>query len=290
MYEILGVPKNASEADITKAYRALARKYHPDRNPGDKEAEAKFKEIQNAYDVLSDTAKRANYDRFGSPDGARGGFSGFSGGSGGISPDMMEEILRQFGGGGGGFNFDFGGFGGGSPRQSRRAARPPEDVEHDITVPFLTAVTGGKIDLSIDGQAVGVTVPAGAKDGQSLRLKGILPNGGNLKLKLHVEPHPYFRREGDDVAVDVPISLSEAVLGAKVDAPKPDGGTVTVTVPPGTSSGAKLRVRKQGGGGKDLYVVLKVVVPKHIDAKSRELIEEFARLNSQTPRDDVPWK
>ena len=286
MYETLGVPKTASEADITKAYRALARKYHPDRNPGDKEAEAKFKEIQNAYDVLSDTAKRANYDKFGSPDGAKGGFSGYSGGGGGIPPDMMDEILRQFGGG---VNFDFGGFSGG-PRRSRRASPPPEDVEHEITVPFLTAVTGGKIDLSVDGQTVGVTVPAGAKDGQTLRLKGILPNGGNLKLKLNVAPHPYFRREGDDVAVEVPISLSESVLGAKIDAPKPDGGTVTITVPPGTSSGSKLRVRKQGGGGKDLFVVLKIVVPKNIDAKSRELIEEFARLNPQTPRDDVPWR
>src|SRR5712691_43533 len=102
MYEILGVPRDATEADITKAYRALARKYHPDRNPGDKEAEAKFKEIQNAYDILSDTAKRSNYDRFGSPDGARGGFGGFSGGDfsgGGISPEMLEELMRQFGGG-----------------------------------------------------------------------------------------------------------------------------------------------------------------------------------------------
>jgi curved DNA-binding protein len=293
LYETLGVPKTASEADITKAYRALARKFHPDRNPGDKEAEAKFKEIQNAYDILTDPAKRANYDRFGSPDGAKGGFGGFSGfsggGGGGIPQDMMEEILRQFGGGGGGVHFDFGGFGGGEPRRSRRAA-PPEDVEHEISVPFLTAATGGPLDLNIDGQAVTVNVPAGAKDGQSLRLKGILPNGGNLKLKLQVAPHPWFRREGDDVAVDVPISLSEAVLGAKVDAPKPDGGTVTVTVPPGTSSGAKLRVRKLGGGGKDLFVVLKVVVPKHIEANSRELIEEFARLNPQSPRDDVPWK
>src|SRR5882724_7210669 len=158
MYETLGVPKTASEADITKAYRALARKYHPDRNPGDKEAETKFKEIQNAYDVLSDTAKRANYDKFGSPDGAKGGFggfSGYSGGTGGIPPDMMDEILRQFGGGG--INFDFGGFSGG-PRRSRRASPPPEDVEHEIAVPFLTAVTGGPIDLNVDGQAVNIQI------------------------------------------------------------------------------------------------------------------------------------
>src|SRR5262249_47464701 len=129
----------------------------------------------------------------------------------------------------------------------RARSRPvAEDVEHDLEVPFMVAAKGGQMDLSVDGQMVGVNVPAGAKDGQTLRLKGLLPSGGNLKLKLQVQPHPYFRREGDDLTVEVPISLSEAVLGGKVDAPTLDGGRVSVTVPPGASSGSRLRLRGLG--------------------------------------------
>jgi curved DNA-binding protein len=290
-YEILGVGRDATPKDITKAYHQLAWKLHPDRNPGDKEAEAKFKEVQNAYEVLSDPAKRSNYDRFGSADGVKGGdfggFSGFSGG--GVPEDLMQELLRQFGGGAapGGFSFEFGGQpsgqqAGGRTRSKRRAAA--EDVERDIAIPFLLAARGGKLDLDIDGSTVSVTIPAGAKEGQALRLKGLLPGGANLKLKLHIEPHPQFRREGDDLLVEVPISLAEAVLGAKIDAPTLDGGTVTVTVPPGASSGAKLRLKGMGIADGDLFVVLKIIVPKNIDERSRELIEEFAKLNPQKPR------
>jgi len=295
-YDILGVAKSSSEEEITKAYRKLARQLHPDRNPGDKEAEAKFKEVQNAYDVLNDKAKRANYDRFGAAGGPQGsGFGGagfpgggFSGFEGTMSPEMIEDLLRQFGGGG--MGFDFGNIGGGPRTRARGRARPPaEDVEHDLNVPFLVAAQGGSLDLSVDGQMVGVKVPAGAKDGQSLRLKGLLPGGANLKLKLHVQSHPYFRREGDDLIVEVPVSLTEAVLGGKVEAPTLDGGTVAVTIPPGTSSGARLRLRGLGIKGGDLYVVPKVIVPKTIDARSRELLEEFARLNPQNPRENVAW-
>jgi DnaJ-class molecular chaperone len=290
LYETLGVPRTASEDEITKAYRKLARQYHPDRNPGDKQAEATFKEIQNAYDTLSDKAKRANYDRFGSAGGPNAGFGGgFSGfGSDGGAPPDLEEILRQFGMGGfggapGGFSFES--FGGGPRKRSRRRAAQPEEVEQEITIPFLAAARGDKIDLNINGTTVGVTIPAGAKDGQAIRLKGILPDGGNLKLKLHVEPHPIFRREGDDLLVDVPISVAEAILGGKVEAPTLDGGTVTVSIPPSTSSGARLRLRGQGIAGGNLYVVVKVMVPKGVEGRGRELIEEFARLYPQKPRD-----
>ncbi len=134
-----------------------------------------------------------------------------------------------------------------------------------------------------------MNIPPGAKEGQSLRLKGLLQGGANLKLKLHIEPHPWFRREGDDLLVEVPISLAEAVLGAKVDVPTLDGSKVTVTVPPGASSGAKLRLKGLGIAGGDQFAVLKVVVPRNIDARSRELIEEFAKLNPQSPRSDLPW-
>ena len=292
-YEVLGVSRDATEKDITKAYHQLAWKLHPDRNPGDKEAEAKFKEVQNAYEILSDPGKRSNFDRFGSPDGAKGaGFGGFSGFSGGAPhDDIMAELLRQFGaaGGPGGFSFEFGGepFGqqqAGGRTRSRRRAAPAEEIEREITIPFLTAARSGKLDLAIDEHTVSVTIPAGAKEGQSLRLKGVLPGGGNLKLKLNIEPHPQFRREGNDLLVEVPISLPEAVLGAKIDAPTLDGGSVTVTVPPGASSGAKLRLKGLGIAGGDQFVVLKVVVPKNIDNRSRELIEEFAKLNPQNPR------
>jgi DnaJ-class molecular chaperone len=300
-YEVLGVSKSASADEITKAYRKLARQFHPDRNPGDKEAEAKFKEVQNAYDILNDPAKRSNFDRFGSPEGARGsGFGGFSGFGGNASPEDIQDLLRNFMGGGmGGFGGDFGEginveFGPGGPtigRRTRRTTRQaqPQEVERDITIPFLVAANGGSLDLDIDGKRVSVNVPAGAKEGQALRLRGALQGGANLKLKLHIEPHAWFRREGDDLLLEAPISLAEAVLGAKIDVPTLDGGKATVTVPPGASSGAKLRLKGLGIAGGDLFAVLKVVVPRNIDAKSRELIEEFAKLNPQDPRADLPW-
>jgi DnaJ-class molecular chaperone len=294
-YEILGVSRTATADEINKAYRKLAHRYHPDRNPGDKEAEEKFKEVQNAYDILSDPAKRANYDRFGSPDGAKGsGFGGFSGFGGNMTAEDVQDLLRQMGinlgGSGSGFGFDFG-FPGATRGPGGRRTRfvEPEDVERAITIPFLTAARGGKIDVSVDDHVIAVNVPPGAKDGQVLRLKGILADGGSLKLRLHVEPHPWFRREGDDLLVEVPISVSEAVLGGKVEAPLLDGSTVTVNVPPGTSSGTKLRLKRQGIAGGDLYVVVKIVVPKEIDSRSRELMEEFARLNPQNPRATAPW-
>lgn len=291
-YDILGVSRTASAEEITKAYRALARKYHPDRNPGDKEAEAKFKEVQNAYDILNDPAKRSNFDRFGSPEGARGsGFGGFSSFGGQMSPEDLQDILRNFGMGGfpGGFSFEFGGEPHAPPRGRRSRQAPVEEIEREISVPFLTAARGGKLDLMIDHTEVSVNIPAGAKDGQALRLKGLLPGGANLKLKLKIDPHPYFRREGDLVLVDVPISLAEAVLGTRVDVPILDGGRVSVTVPPGTSSGAKLRLKGMGIKGGDLYAVMKIVVPKNVDGRGRELIEEFAKLHPQEPRADVPW-
>jgi DnaJ-class molecular chaperone len=306
-YEILGVPRTASEDEITKAYRKLARQYHPDRNPGDKEAENKFKEIQNAYDILVDKAKRAQYDRFGHvtpgampPPGAGGegvpgfgGFGGFEGNMGNVPPEMLEEILRQFGGGGFGFNMSD--FTDAQPRPRgrargrARAAPPAEDHEQEMTIPFLIAAKGGKIDVRVNDQEVSLNIPAGAKEGQKIRYRDILPGGGNLILKLLIDAHPYFRREGDDVLVDVPVSIPEAVLGAKVEAPTLDGGRVSFSVPAGTSSGSKVRLRGLGIAGGDLYAVIKIVAPKNVDARSRELIEEFAKLNPPDPRADVPW-
>jgi DnaJ-class molecular chaperone len=300
-YEILGVKRDASEEAIKKAYRKLARQYHPDRNPGDKQAEARFKEVQDAYDVLSDKTKRANYDRFGSAEpgaGFRGGPGATTfhwGGPGGqqVDPGQAEEILRQFFGGGSGA--DMGGLGGvgdlfGRRPRGGRARRPePAAVESEVTIPFLTAALGGSVALEVDGRELAVKVPAGVEDGQALRLQGQGPGGSDLHLKLRVAAHPYFRREGKDVILDVPLALPEAVLGTKVDVPTLDGSRLTVTVPAGASSGKRLRLRGKGIHGGDQYIEIKVMVPAAKDERSRQLIEEFARLNPQAPRTGGPW-
>lgn len=290
-YEVLGVPRNASEADIKKAYRKLARQYHPDRNPGDKQAETRFKEVQEAYDVLHDKTKRAQYDRFGfaGPGGGQGPFqTGGRAGPGGfefqgVNPEDLESILGAFGGGG------FGEMFGRRARGRSRTARAPESVEAEVAIPFLKAALGGTVSLNVDGRTIDVRVPAGVEEGKKLRLGGQGPGGGDLLVRIKIEPHPYFRREGNNVILDVPVSVSEAILGAKVDVPTLDGTHLTVKVPAGTSSGARLRLRGKGIAGGDQFIEIKIVVPKVGDERSRELIEEFARLNPYNPRDNAPW-
>jgi DnaJ-class molecular chaperone len=295
-YEVLGIPREAPEADVKKAYRKLARQYHPDRNPGDKTAETRFKEVQEAYDVLSDKTKRTQYDRFGfaGPQAGNGAGSGpfqwqspggFSAGS--FNAEDLGEILRQFGMGG------MPGMGGeGEPftrRRGRGRRAEPQHAEAEAAIPFLTAALGGKVSLSIDGRQVDVKVPAGVEDGKKLRLAGQGPGGGDLYLKLHIELHPYFRREGNNVILEAPLSISEAVLGARIDVPTLDGSRLTVKVPPGTSSGSRLRLRGKGIAGGDQLIEVKIVVPRVEDARSRELIEEFARLHPQNPRAGLGW-
>jgi DnaJ-class molecular chaperone len=210
-----------------------------------------------------------------------------------MDAEQAAELFSQLFGGRGGMGGAEGmeGLFGGRARGGSRTRRPPPaaDVEADVTVPFMTAALGGSVDLSVDGHVLGVKVPAGVEDGKTLRLGGQAPGGGNLLLRLHVEAHPYFRREGNDVILEVPLSLPEAVLGAKVDVPTLDGTKLTVKVPPGTSSGARLRLRGRGIKGGDQYIEIKVAVPAPKDDRSRELIEEFARLNPQAPRADLPW-
>jgi DnaJ-class molecular chaperone len=290
-YEVLGVPRNSSEADIKKAYRKLARQHHPDRNPGDKQAEARFKEVQEAYDVLIDKTKREHYDRFGFAGpgfGGQGPFRAEGGGPGGfefqgINPEDLESILGAFGGGGFGDMF---------ARQARgrgRTARRPESVEAEVVIPFLKAALGGTVSLSVDGRAIDLRVPPGVEEGKKLRLAGQGPGGGDLLVRIKIEPHPYFRREGNNVVLEVPVSVSEAILGAKVDVPTLDGTRLTVTVPAGTSSGARLRLRGKGIAGGDQIIEIKIAVPKTPDKRSRELIEEFARLNPENPREQTSW-
>jgi DnaJ-class molecular chaperone len=324
-YEVLGVARDATADQIKKAYRGLARKNHPDVNPGDKAAEARFKEAQEAYDVLSDTEKRALYDRYG-----KAGFQG----AGSYGPRTGAWDYRTSQGGGESINFDFSDlFGAGGPggmtaegeptgggslfedligrvrgaggggRARRSGPRPAPATEAELTIPFLVAVQGGTTSIELsraDGrhESLDVKIPAGTDTGAKLRLKGRGESAaagsppGDLIIHVKVQPHPYFKREGRDLSVEVPLTVPEAVLGARIEVPTLDGSK-TLTIPAGTSSGQKLRLKGQGvpaAGNKpagDLYVVPKIQVPKQIDDDSRALMEQFSQRNPARPRDGL---
>lgn len=309
-YDSLGVSRSATEGDIKSAYRKLARQYHPDRNPGDKAAAERFKEIQQAYDVIGDKKKKEQYDQFGHNfehmgAGGGGGFpgGGFPGGaqwgtSGGggyqnIDPAAFQSIFEQMmgGAGGGGFPGDFSTTGPAQGRKGRGRKKAPQDVETGIEVDFLTAAQGGTVDLG----KIKLDIPAGFPDGKKLRVRGQGENGGDLYVVVHIRPHAYFKRDGQNIILDVPLTVSEAALGCKVDVPTLEG-TVTITVPSGTSSGQRLRVRGMGlpASGStakgDQYCEMKIVIPKTISAKAKQLLEEFAKLEPQEPRSQLGWK
>jgi len=309
-YEVLGVSKSASSDEIQKAYRKLSKKFHPDRNPGDKQADSSYKEVQEAYEILGDATKKANFDQFGFAGVPQGGFpgggfqggfpgggfpGGFPGGAGGmnIDPEMAEELFKRFTGGGGGSEGpDLGDFFNTGRRTRKPRARRPAaaPVEAEVTVPFEVAARGGNVSLEVGGRRIDVKIPAGFEDGKKLRVPAEATGSGDVILKVHIAPHSFFRREGSDVLLDVPISLSEAVTGTKVEVPTVTGERLEVKVRPGTSSGAKLRLRGKGINGGDQYLVFKVVVPAgEVDEKSRELIQEFAKLNPLNARANVPW-
>lgn len=304
-YEVLGVSRNATPEEIQKAYRKLSKKYHPDRNPGDKQAENAYKEVQEAYEILNDPQKRAAYDRYGFTGPPPPG--GFGGGFGTseqvhVDPEMAEELFRRFVGGFGGLG-GFGGFtnlddlfGGGRRRSGAgtrtrvRATPTVEPLETEVSVPFLTAALGGTVSIRIDGRQIDVKVPAGIEEGKKLRVPPEATGGPEVLLKVHIEPHPYFRREGNDLFLDVPISIAEAVLGGSVEVPTLTEERLEVRVQPGTSTGKRARIRGKGIQGGDLYLVFKVMVPPgEVDARSRELITEFAQRNPYNPRANVPW-
>ena len=375
-YELLGVPRKGNLKDIRAAYRKLARKYHPDLNPGDKSAEEKFKQIQEAYEVLSDTKKRQMYDQFGFNAPGAGAGPGPGAAYGGVSP---EDIHFDFGG------FDFGGpgaggagagtsfrdlfsqfFRGATAAQPGTAREPGTDLEYQIDITFAEAMHGavkklsftrldvcnvchgagvapgdekvcptcngsgqvtqvsGKMRFQITCSRCGgsgrlhtvcrncggegrvqrvdtldVRIPPGAQTGSRVRVAGRGNAGtggappGDLYIITNVQPHPFFERRGDDLYTVVPVTVSEASLGAKVEVPTIDG-RAQVRIPPGTNSGKRLRLREKGaplarqpGKRGDQIVEVQVVVPKPEDERVRNLLKELGKLDQQDPRQDV---
>ncbi len=318
-YQALGISKSASADEIQKAYRKLARKYHPDLNPDDKTAQQKFKEIQHAYDVLSDAEKRKMYDQFG-PDFERMGAGGggpFRGGAGG--GQGFEEIFGRGGAGPGGFQFegDIGDIfrqftGGSSGGKGRRAAATPtagRDLQAELTVPFNSAVIGGSAAVSIQRggrvESIQLKIPPGVETGKKMRLRGqgetSLTGGppGDLLVTLTVASHPYFKRAGQNLELRLPVTLSEAALGATVEVPTPNG-KVSLKIPPGSSSGRRLRVKEQGvfsptGAPGDLYVELQVKLPEQfstpdgVSSEARQAVEAIEKLYGESPRGNIIW-
>lgn len=307
-YKTLGVSKDASEAELKKVYRKLARQHHPDSNAGDAKAEAKFKEISEAYSVLSDTEQRKEYDavramgsgaRF-APGAGGGGFEdvygrfgGGRGGAGGFGgqPGMDDLLSGLFGSGR--FGQTTGGFRGfGGP--SRGA-----DVTASTTLDFITATQGDQITLqTADGRPITIRVPAGVADGQKIKLAGKgnpSPDGGepgDLVLTVKVRPHPVFERDGLNLRVTVPVTFDEAALGATIQVPTLGGDPVRLKVAPGTPSGRALRVKGRGvttkSGTGDLLAIVQIAVPAHLsDAAAAKLREFVAELPNENPRDEL---
>ncbi len=325
-YEVLGISKNATADEIKRAHRKLARQFHPDMNKNNAAATEKFKEVQEAYDVLSDAAKRKNYDQFGHA-GVGGGV-----GAGGDPFDAFRRAQEGRGNGRswrggpnttvedfepGDFNatqfsdifeqlFGARGAGAAAGRAGPRGRVRPEpergaDVEHPVTLSFEQAARGTTLPLQInrDGklETIDVKIPPGVKDGSRIRIKGRGQQAGgepgDLFIITHVRPHPYYRREGLDILLDLPISLYEALLGTKARVPTLEG-PVTLTIPPGASSGAKLRIKGRGversGEKGDQFVLIKIIVPKDLDDSDRELLKQLQEKHPIDARADVPWE
>lgn len=289
-YKILGVSNSATQDEIKRAYRRLAKEYHPDRNPGNKSAEQRFKEVQAAYEVLGDPQRRAQYDRFGSGGPApefrtwRTGHTpedvdiSFDFGSMGDLSSIFEQFFRRSSG----------------PRAASHGVprgRAPKgaDIEHSVTIGFEEAVRGTHREVVLQGadgqeEHIRVQIPAGVSDGQLVRVRGrgqAGPGGrGDLLIRCQILPHPRFRRHGLDLELDLPLSFPQAALGTTVDVPTLEG-TVRLKVPAGTSSGARLRLRGRGvhdprsGNTGDLFAIVRIEVPRELSTRARQLIEQL---------------
>ena len=293
-YEVLGVAPTASAADIQTAYRKLAKKLHPDLNPGDKAAEDKFKEVAGAYDLLSDAEKRKRFDageidaagaerpqqfyrdfaasNDGHPYTNNSGFADFM-----DSDDALAELLKR--------------------SERARANRRGQDLHYRLPIDFAESITGANKRLTLpDGGALEVTIPPGLVDGQVLRLRGKGAPGagkggrGDALIEVEVLPDRRFTREGHDISLELPVSLSEAVLGGRIRVPTPTGD-VTMTVPKGSNTGTILRLRgkgapRRGGGHGDQFVKLKVVLPKATDVELEAFVSNWEKGKTFNPRED----
>jgi DnaJ-class molecular chaperone len=307
-YEVLGIARTASADEIKRAHRKLARTLHPDVNK-DPGASAKFAEVQEAYDVLSDVDKRKKYDQFGHAAAA---------GVGGGADDLYEQFRRSQGGQGvrpEDFGADPGGqfgdvfdqlFGGRGPfgRAGGRKRHPEQtrgtDIEHPVTLTFEQAARGTSLPLRLNlghsVETIDVKVPAGVKDGSRVRVRGKGDRSGGTPGDLHivvsVTPHQYYKRSGLDVLLDVPLSLYEALLGTRVTVPTLDG-PVTLTIPPGTGSGAKLRIKgrgiKRAHDVGDQFCVIKIAVPKQLSEADKTIVAEWQQKYPLNPRENVGW-
>jgi molecular chaperone DnaJ len=325
-YAVLGVPAGASQDAVKKAYRKLARQYHPDANAGNPASEQRFKEVGEAYAVLSDPEQRQQYDavRAMSRGGARfaagggNGASGFEDLFGGIFGSGMPRgsgsvrfSTSEASGSPAGFEDLFGGIfgGGGGPGaagpgyRSTRSSRRGEDLPADVNLTFRQAVEGAQLSLRVDdprsgARTVNARMPAGVRDGQKVRLRGKGRPGdpgaedGDLVVTVHVEPHSVFTLDGPDLRVTVPVTFAEAALGAQVEVPTFDGGTVRMKVPAGTPSGRTLRAKGRGvksaKGTGDLLVTVQVLVPQRLDGAARAAVEQFAAATAgEDPRADL---
>lgn len=317
-YKTLGVSEDASESDIKKAYRKLSRKYHPDLNPDDKQAEKKFKEISEAYDVLSDKKQREEYDqirRYGASGMGAGGFGGggfsgypgadaFGGFRGGTSANInIDDLLGGlFGGSTGGSrrrrsagftSADFGGMGGmggGGFGGAQHAA--PEESTTSTRITLAQAYTGANVAVFLpDGSHTEARIPAGIKDGQKVRLRGKGLHGADLKVTVRVSDDSVYSREGNNLILRAPVTLAEAVDGAVIEVPLPDASTVKLRLAPG-QVGRRLRAKGRGfkakGGDGDLMVIPEIVLPTELSAEAQEAFDKFVKLAPQDdPRKDL---
>jgi DnaJ-class molecular chaperone len=298
-YEVLGLARDASQDDVTKAYRRLAKESHPDLHPGDKAAEERFKELSLAREILSDPEKRARYDRgeidaTGAERPRQEFYRGYAEGPAGGRYTQTEIF-----GDGAGLEDIFADLFGGRAREGRTIRMRGPDVSYTLEVDFLDAARGARRTITTpDGRTLQVTIPVGVRDRQMLRLKGMGGPGigggepGDAYVEVHIRPHPVFQRKDGDIHVELPVTLAEAVLGGKVTVPTVTGD-VTLTIPPGSNTGSTLRLKGKGipaRGGEpagDQYVRLKVVLPKPADEELKAFLEGWAPRHTYDPREEL---